>query len=225
MSSFLPERHRFLTPVGEPAFPACRVCRHRRFVCWTGEQPCVPDGKRTAAALTRTPHEPPTPRRATDRHDAPPGEPAASAAATAACCTMGRCDLPAPSSATSAWMMCPTTAAPTSPSSTSAPTTTPKWPPAAPLGLAGHRGNAIWFCHQHTGLARRHEHLSTSDGLAAIDTATGCTPRTHPTTMTADQLPRPASAHARSRGTPPAAGGMFKPVRPNAGTVAIECPL
>ena len=49
----------------------------------------------------------------------------------------------------------------------------------ADLGLAGHRGNAIWFCHQRTGLARRHEHLSTSDGLAAIDTATGCTPRAH----------------------------------------------
>ena len=56
--------------------------------------------------------------------------------------------------------------------------------------LAGHPRNAIWFCHQHTGIARQHEHLDTSDGLAAIDAATGRTPRTKPvSTMTADQLP------------------------------------
>ncbi len=60
----------------------------------------------------------------------------------------------------------------------------------ANLGRTGHPRNAIWFCHQHTSLARQHEHLNTSDGLAAIDAATGRTPHTHPvTTMTADELP------------------------------------
>jgi hypothetical protein len=42
----------------------------------------------------------------------------------------------------------------------------------ADLGVAGHPRNAIWFCHRHTALARQHEHLSTQEGLAAIDAAT-----------------------------------------------------
>ncbi len=50
----------------------------------------------------------------------------------------------------------------------------------AGLGRAGHPRNAIWFCPQHTGLARQHEHLSAREGLAAIDAATGRIPRTRP---------------------------------------------
>jgi hypothetical protein len=52
----------------------------------------------------------------------------------------------------------------------------------ADLGLAGTPRNAVWFCHQHTSLARQYEHLSTHDGLAAIDAAIGRTPRTATTT-------------------------------------------
>ena len=38
--------------------------------------------------------------------------------------------------------------------------------------------NAIWSCHQHTSIARQHEHLDTSEGLAVTGAATGRTPRT-----------------------------------------------
>jgi hypothetical protein len=41
----------------------------------------------------------------------------------------------------------------------------------ASLGRAGRPRDAIWFCQQHTALARQYEHLGTQEGLAAIDAA------------------------------------------------------